>query len=771
MVKRPDDPWPHSPDLSTTGEAYWRSLYERERTRAEAAEARCEELRWAEVDSRARAGRLKRQFDVCRKKLEEAAGGAKEVRRAAKDALSLKAEVERLEKLLAEAGVEPRKRSPLMSLRMEVVRLRKELSGVPSPGEAGRVRKALEERKETIHALRKEIGRREKEVARLEELLTREKQKSAAHKETIRSLDEEAIGLYRKLRRLRDQAEVVESLSAEVYRLKVSLGAAGIATERLKARLLRAMEAARSRSPSRVDEELRKVLGRSRRQKKALGSLSRENARLRRTLRKSEARRARLEAEFGKLRATGAVLARRLFGRGSERQERPRSERRRGGQPGAAGHGRTPRPALDERTEVRNPPAGARVCAGCGKSYVANGARVSSLVEIEVSAHKRVIYRPRWRRGCECASSPAEVSAPPAPRLFTGTSFGTSVWARLLFERYACFRPLRRVAAWLSDQGLPISAGTLGDSTHRFVPLFDLVAAAILARQNEAAVRHGDETTWRIQSLREQGRSSRAWLWTSVSTDSVYFHIDPSRSAEVAMKLFGATGSHTVLVCDRYSAYKKLARELDGAIILSFCWAHQRRTIIDCAAGEERLTPWCERWIERIALLYRLNEARLARYDPILEHQGAAFDVAQAALRKALENLFAQAARELTALPAQAPEGKALRSLLNHREGLSVFIERPSVPMDNNQSERVLRGPVIGRRLSFGSDSETGAGFTAMMYSVLGTLSLNGIDPLRWLEAWLTACAENGGRAPGDLSSWLPWSMSAERRRVLMAPG
>ena len=93
------------------------------------------------------------------------------------------------------------------------------------------------------------------------------------------------------------------------------------------------------------------------------------------------------------------------------------------------------------------------------------------------------------------------------------------------------------------------------------------------------------------------------------------------------------------------------------------------------------------------------------------------------------------------------------------------------MPTDNNAIERVLRGPVIGRRLSFGSVSEAGARFTAMMYSVLGTLSSNGIDPLRWLEAWLTACAENGGRPPGDLSAWLPWSMNPERRRALTAPG
>ena len=104
----------------------------------------------------------------------------------------------------------------------------------------------------------------------------------------------------------------------------------------------------------------------------------------------------------------------------------------------------------------------------------------------------------------------------------------------------------------------------------------------------------------------------------------------------------------------------------------------------------------------------------------------------------------------------QPREGKALRSLVNHREGLCVFVDRPQVPLDNNLAERVLRGPAIGRRLSFGSDSENGARFTAVMYSVVGTLALNGIDVLRWLEAWLEACAKNAGRPPDDLSPWLP---------------
>ena len=71
---------------------------------------------------------------------------------------------------------------------------------------------------------------------------------------------------------------------------------------------------------------------------------------------------------------------------------------------------------------------------------------------------------------------------------------------------------------------------------------------------------------------------------------------------------------------------------------------------------------------------------------------------------------------------------------------------------------------MIGRRLSFGSDSETGARFTALMYSVVGTLNLNGIDVPRWLGAWLAACADNGGRPPDDLAPWLPWSMDDAHR-------
>ena len=715
--------------------------YARERARAEAAEARCEELRRAEVEARSVAGSLKWRLDKCRGELKAAGDEVKSVRRMAKNALALQAEVSRLEKLLSQAGVESGKRSTIMSLREENARLKKDV-------------RAAKDRVGRIKLLERETGDLRFWLRGSHERLERIE---ARHRDEVDWLNKDIACLRSALGRSADKR------NGEMASLRKQFERRHAATVRKVAARDRTIAWLRERN-----DRLRSAVVRA---TDLTASLRAKNALLRAEVQASQAgmtalasQAGTLEARLAKLRASRAVLSKTMFGRKSERRKKPRSERKRGRQPGSTGHGRTRRRGLEERTERRDPPKDACVCSYCGKPYAANGERSTTVVEIEVKAYTRKIVRPRRRRSCGCASSPFEVTAPPPARLFDNTPYGISVWVCVLFERFVCRRPLRRTAAWLADMGLAVSPGTLADSVKRFAPLFEPLAKAILAHQNTAALRHADETGWRVQALCETGRSSRAWLWTSVSGDAVYFHIDPSCSADVAAMLFGAADCTLFLVCDRYSAYKKLARELDGKVILQWCWAHQRRTFIDCAAGHVRLARWCEGWIERTAEIYRLNEARLAHYGPGLERRTPAFETAQSDLREAVDGLFADAEAELAGLSAEALRAKPLRSLLNHREGLCVFVDRPQVPMDNNKAERVLRGPSIGRRLSFGSDSEAGAKFTAIMYSVAGTLSLNGVDVRRWLQAWLTACANNGGKPPDDLSPWLPWSMSAERR-------
>ena len=133
--------------------------------------------------------------------------------------------------------------------------------------------------------------------------------------------------------------------------------------EQLQGRLvkLRATGATLSKLPSDEAAELRKALRRSRRHKGATRPLSRDNARLRKSVLVSQRRKAAPETELAEVRASPAVLSEWLYGRRSEQQDKPRATRRRAQQPGVRGHGRTPRPELEERIEVHHPPAAARV--------------------------------------------------------------------------------------------------------------------------------------------------------------------------------------------------------------------------------------------------------------------------------------------------------------------------------------------------------------------------------------------------------------------------
>ena len=118
----------------------------------------------------------------------------------------------------------------------------------------------------------------------------------------------------------------------------------------------------------------------------------------------------------------------------------------------------------------------------------------------------------------------------------------------------------------------------------------------------------------------------------------------------------------------------------------ALCWAHARRDFIDATVGRPQLGKWSGRWLERIAALYRGGAERARHWDRALPvgRQGAAFANAQGRLEGRAAALFERARRELAALSADAPQGKPLRALERHREGLTAFLRDPTVPLDNN---------------------------------------------------------------------------------------
>ena len=193
---------------------------------------------------------------------------------------------------------------------------------------------------------------------------------------------------------------------------------------------------------------------------------------------------------------------------------------------------------------------------------------------------------------------------------------------------------------------------------------------------------------------------------------------------------------------------------------------------MEAARGWSELKEALFEWVDLIGQLYHYNTLRLSQWDAAktLNEQTPAFKQAQEHLLKHLASMKQQRDTLLAQESLHKAHHAVLRSLKNHWSGLTVFVEHPQIPMDNNVAERSLRNSVTGRKRYYGSGCVWSAELAARMFSILQTLHLWEINPRHWLNAYLNTCAENNGKVPLDLSPFLPWEMTAERLSLLRRP-
>ena len=122
--------------------------------------------------------------------------------------------------------------------------------------------------------------------------------------------------------------------------------------------------------------------------------------------------------------------------------------------------------------------------------------------------------------------------------------------------------------------------------------------------------------------------------------------------------------------------------------------------------------------------------------------------------------MAAQRDTQLADAKLREPSRKALVSLNEHWSGLTLFVDDPRIPLDNNYGERLIRGPAVGRKNYYGSGAEGSGRLAMMMFSIFATLILWKINPRTWLNWYFAACAANGGQAVDNPESFLPWNLS-----------
>jgi transposase len=483
-----------------------------------------------------------------------------------------------------------------------------------------------------------------------------------------------------------------------------------------------------------------------------------------------------LEQENEHLRGENRRLQQQLFGKKSEKQSATNRSNHLEGfddtdsseSPGPKKKQRGPQRRdfshLSAQEEIIDLPADERLCPSCSKPFaVMTDTEDSEQIEIDVKAYRRVMRRRRYRKTCICPGCQT-ITAKAPPKLIPKSLLGTSVWVEVLLAKYFNHQPTERLLASWHLFGLDLAASTVNAGLQRLQPLFTPIYEALQARNRLSAYQQADETRWLVFVETEGKQGHRWWLWVFNGEDTVVYVLDPRRSHDVPEGHFTA-GIGVVLMVDRLASYKAMAPVKAGLIVLAFCWAHVRRDFIAVAKSFPELKPWAIEWLKRIRQAYRSNRERVQHEDNTPE-----FAAADAQLRIVMDEMATKAAEQLADPELRLPCRKVLISLQEHWTGLTRFVEDARIPMDNNASERSLRGAALGRKNYYGSSALWSGQLAMMLFSVFATLSKWTINPRRWLRCYLDACAAAGGQAPNDIQQFLPWNLSEEQRRTMAQP-
>jgi transposase len=399
---------------------------------------------------------------------------------------------------------------------------------------------------------------------------------------------------------------------------------------------------------------------------------------------------------------------------------KPKSGRKRGGQPG---HKRQQRPLVPPEQVKQvislKPPA----CRKCGHGLQGDDPHPRQHQVAEIPPFKPDVTEYQLHRlTCAqcgtrtCASLPAGVSAGAfGPRL-------QAVLAVLAGGYRLGKRPIRQLAQDLF--GLSISTGMIAkleQSTSAALerPMTELEE---YVRTQPANV---DETSWR-----EAGQ--RAWLWVVVTPLVTIFHIAATRCGMIAKQLLGSAYGQ-VVTSDRWKAYNRFRRR-------QLCWSHLRRdfqAMIDRQNGGAAIGKTLLDLSDLMfAWWHRVRDGTLHR---------SSFQVYISGLRAEFREALAKGADCGCSRTAAT-----CRELIAHERKLWAFVWREGIEPTNNAAERALRHAVLWRKGSGGTDSVRGSRFVERVLSVRETCRQQG----RGLLDYLAACCQarlHGEEAPSLL--------------------
>jgi transposase len=471
-----------------------------------------------------------------------------------------------------------------------------------------------------------------------------------------------------------------------------------------------------------------------------------------------EDRLAKAQAEAHDLRFELDVVLRRMFGRRTERvsdaqqllfvdpdaahalaeepesgEAPPRKKRRKGG------GGRKPLPAHLQRIEVTSAATGPTSCTCCGGELHEIGEERSERLEYIPSRMKVLVQvRKKWA----CRKCPGEGVITQPARLFglDKAKAADGLLAKIITDKYADHLPLhRQVKRFRRENGVDLAVSTLCGWLKRSAGLLKHVVAVMADELRAGRFLQSDATGMPIlHGLKNRPKRGHLWSYTD-GVQVVFEATADGKQAHPAELLAGFRGT---LLTDGASVYNAAARA-DG-VVRAGCWAHARRKFFE-ARREDPV---------RVAVA-------LAVIREIFVVERELVDLSAEARAKARrERLADRLSRFRTVLDQwsqttrpKSGMGRAITYARRQWDTLVVFLNDGRAPPDNNASERLLRGPVVGRKNWMFAGSEGGAKAAAVFFSIVASCEMAGVDPFEYLRDVLSLLPD---AKPADLKQMTP---------------
>lgn len=351
------------------------------------------------------------------------------------------------------------------------------------------------------------------------------------------------------------------------------------------------------------------------------------------------------------------------------------------------------------------------------------------------------------------------VRAPHPKALLHGSLVSPSLGAAVMNGKYVNAVPLYRLEKEFERYGLAISRANMAnwmirlseeylsvfyDHLHRKIYDFDVIGA--------------DETPVEVnKDGRPAGSKSYIWVYRSGGISSthhiVLYEYQKTRNATHPIRFL--KDYEGICVTDGYQVYHSAEKTLEHVTIAG-CWVHARRYFdeaLKIIPKAVRSKSWGYLVMKQIQAIYR-EEGKLKdlKTEERLKQR-------QLVIKPLVDALFAYAKQHQVPVGTQGKLARAVTYLLNQEKHLRVFLENGEVPMDNNASERAIRGFCIGRKNWQLIDTIRGAENSAIIYSIAETAKANDLKPYEYFEHLLTEIPKH--MEDTDLSfldDLLPWS-------------